>query len=280
MQEQKEMILHKITADTKEENLKQYLKNLGSIAVAFSGGVDSTYLLKIAHEVLGERAIAVTAISGTFPKREIDEAEAFCKKEGIRQLVVVCDEMQIEGFRENPKNRCYICKKALFSAMQNAVHQEGIEFIAEGSNMDDLGDYRPGMQAVAELGIKSPLREVGLYKKEIRELSQKKNLPTWDKPSFACLASRFVYGETITKEKLKMVEQAEELLREMGFLQFRVRMHGTMARIEVLPEEFDKLMIKENRDKITQAFSDYGFSYVTMDLNGYRMGSMNETLNS
>lgn len=274
------MILHKITADTKEENLKQYLKNLGSIAVAFSGGVDSTYLLKVAHEVLGERAIAVTAISGTFPKREMDEAEAFCEKESIRQIKVHCDEMQIEGFRENPKNRCYICKKALFSAMQDAVRQEGIEFIAEGSNMDDLGDYRPGMQAVAELGILSPLRVAELYKKEIRELSQKEELPTWDKPSFACLASRFVYGETITKEKLLMVEQAEELLRGMGFLQFRVRLHGTMARIEVLPEEFEKLMEKENRDKITQSFLEYGFSYVTVDLKGYRTGSMNETLNS
>lgn len=274
------MILHKITADTKEENLKQYLKNLGSIAVAFSGGVDSTYLLKVAHEVLGERAIAVTAISGTFPKREMDEAEAFCEKESIRQIKVYCDEMQIEGFRENPKNRCYICKKALFSAMQDAVRQEGIEFIAEGSNMDDLGDYRPGMQAVAELGILSPLRVAELYKKEIRELSQKEELPTWDKPSFACLASRFVYGETITKEKLLMVEQAEELLRGMGFLQFRVRLHGTMARIEVLPEEFEKLMEKENRDKITQSFLEYGFSYVTVDLKGYRTGSMNETLNS
>lgn len=274
------MILHKITADTKEENLKQYLKNLGSIAVAFSGGVDSTYLLKVAHEVLGERAIAVTAISGTFPKREMVEAETFCEKEGIRQIKVHCDEMQIEGFRENPKNRCYSCKKALFSAMQDAVRQEGIEFIAEGSNMDDLGDYRPGMQAVAELGILSPLRVAELYKKEIRELSQKEELPTWDKPSFACLASRFVYGETITKEKLLMVEQAEELLRGMGFLQFRVRLHGTMARIEVLPEEFEKLMEKENRDKITQSFLEYGFSYVTVDLKGYRTGSMNETLNS
>lgn len=265
--------------ERKEANLKEYLKSIGSIAIAFSGGVDSTYLLTVAHEVLGERAVAVTAISGTFPKREVEEAKNFCEKERIRQIVVICDEMQIEGFRENPKNRCYICKKALFSQMLEAVRKEGIEFIAEGSNMDDLGDYRPGMQAVEELGIKSPLREAKLYKQEIRELSKKRKLPTWSKPSFACLASRFVYGETITKEKLFRVEQAEELLREMGFVQFRVRMHGTMARIEVLPEEFEKLIKQENRETITRAFLEFGFSYVTMDLSGYRIGSMNETLN-
>ncbi len=275
---QNEMLYNQSLGKRKEEKLKQYIKDLGSIAIAFSGGVDSTYLLKVAKEVLGGKAVAVTAVSGTFPMREIEETKAFCEKEGIRQLLVFCNEMQIEGFKENPKNRCYLCKKALFLQMMEAVKKEGISYIAEGSNMDDMGDYRPGMQAVKELGILSPLRQAELYKNEIRELSKALELPTWSKPSFACLASRFVYGETITKEKLFMVEQAEELLRKMGFAQFRVRMHGNMARIEVLPEEFEKLMEKENRERIVKSFLEYGFSYVTMDLTGYRTGSMNETL--
>lgn len=275
---QNEMLYNQSLGKRKEEKLKQYIKDLGSIAIAFSGGVDSTYLLKVAKEVLGDKAVAVTAVSGTFPMREIEEAKAFCEKEGIRQLLVFCNEMQIEGFKENPKNRCYLCKKALFLQMMEAVKKEGISYIAEGSNMDDMGDYRPGMQAVKELGILSPLRQAELYKNEIRELSKALELPTWSKPSFACLASRFVYGETITKEKLFMVEQAEELLRKMGFAQFRVRMHSNMARIEVLPEEFEKLMEKENRERIVKSFLEYGFSYVTMDLTGYRTGSMNETL--
>lgn len=278
METQNKILHNKRNVKQKEEKLKAYLKEAGRIAIAFSGGVDSTYLLKMAHEVLGERAVAVTAISSTFPKREIEEAKLFCEKENIRQIVVYCDEMQIEGFKENPKNRCYICKKALFLQMLDAVKKEGIETIAEGSNMDDLGDYRPGMKAVAELGIVSPLRMAEFYKSEIRECSKALELPTWEKPSFACLASRFVYGETITKEKLWMVEQAEELLREMGFRQFRVRMHGRMARIEVLPEEFEKLMKKEKREQIVKSFAEYGFSYVTLDLMGYRTGSMNEIL--
>lgn len=278
MQTQTETLHNSLESKAKEEKLKKYLKGLGSIAIAFSGGVDSTYLLKIAQKVLGEHAVAVTVISGTFPKREIEEAKEFCEKEGIRQILVTYDEMQVAGFKENPKNRCYLCKKAMFMQMLEAVQKEGIEFIAEGSNMDDMGDYRPGMQAVAELGILSPLREAKLYKSEIRELSKELELPTWSKPSFACLASRFVYGESITREKLLMVDQAEELLRKMGFLQFRVRIHGMMARIEVLPEEFEKLMKKENREVIIKAFLEYGFSYVTMDLAGYRTGSMNETI--
>lgn len=278
METQNKILHNKWNVKQKEEKLKVYLKEADRIAIAFSGGVDSTYLLKTAHEVLGERAVAVTAISSTFPKREIEEARLFCEKENIRQIVVYCDEMQIEGFKENPKNRCYICKKALFLQMLDAVKKEGIETLAEGSNMDDLRDYRPGMKAVAELGIVSPLRMAELYKSEIRECSKALDLPTWEKPSFACLASRFVYGETITKEKLWMVEMAEELLREMGFRQFRVRIHGRMARIEVLPEEFEKLMKKEKREQIVKSFAEYGFSYVTLDLTGYRTGSMNEIL--
>ncbi len=262
----------------KKQKLEQYLRDLGSVAVAFSSGVDSTFLLKVAKDVLGEKAIAVTAKSCSFPNRELKEAEAFCEKEGIRQIVFESDELSIEGFRENPKNRCYICKNTLFRKIIEVASAEGIENVAEGSNLDDNGDYRPGLIAVAELGIKSPLRYAGLTKEEIRFLSKEMDLPTWDKPSFACLASRFVYGETISEEKLKMVEKAEQLLLDLGFRQLRVRVHGNIARIEVLPEEIGKLVDEKVRHTVYNTLKSLGFDYVTMDLAGYRTGSMNETL--
>ena len=188
----------------------------------------------------------------------------------------IAEELEIEGFCQNPTNRCYICKKELFEKIWDIATKEGLNAVAEGSNMDDNGDYRPGLQAVAELGVKSPLRHSELYKADIRALSKDLGLPTWEKQSFACLSSRFVYGETITKEKLGMVDKAEQLLLDLGFHQLRVRIHGTLARIEVLPDELQKVL--ENRNQIVKAFKEYGFTYVTMDLQGYRMGSMNETL--
>ena len=262
----------------KFEKLKNYLSSLESVVVAFSSGVDSTFLLKTAHDVLGDKVIAVTAESCSFPKRELNEAKLFCQKEGIKHIVVESEELEIDGFCKNPVNRCYLCKKELFEKITEIAKENNIKNIVEGSNIDDNGDYRPGLQAVSELNIKSPLRYAELNKNEIRELSKKLELNTWDKQSFACLSSRFVYGEEITKEKLSMVDKAEQLLLDLGFHQLRVRIHGTIARTEVLPDEFPKLIEEKNRLKIVTEFEKYGFTYISMDLKGYRTGSMNETL--
>jgi uncharacterized protein len=262
----------------KEEKLRELLRSYGSAAVAFSSGVDSTYLLKVASEELPGKVIAVTATSCSFPKRELKEAKAFCEANGILHVIVESEELDIDGFRQNPKNRCYLCKHELFEKILQIAEERGMNAVLEASNMDDNGDYRPGLIAVKELGIQSPLREVGLYKAEIRERSKALGLATWNKQSFACLSSRFVYGETISEEKLSMVDQAEQLLLDMGFHQLRVRIHDKLARIEVEPSEFAKLMEEQTRTAIYDAFKSYGFTYVTLDLKGYRTGSMNETL--
>lgn len=266
----------------KYQKLQDYLKSLESVAVAFSSGVDSTFLLQTAVDVLGERVLAVTAASCSFPKRELNEAKQFCMEKGIRHIIVESEELEIDGFRQNPKNRCYLCKHELFEKILSIARANGIAAVAEGSNMDDNGDYRPGLIAVEELGITSPLRYAGLNKEEIRQLSKEMGLPTWNKQSFACLSSRFVYGETISEARLGMVDRAEQLLLDMGFHQVRVRIHGqdsgTIARIEILPEEFPAFMRDACRSRVYTSFKDLGFSYVALDLGGYRTGSMNETL--
>ena len=266
------------TVHEKYELLKSALLSYGSIVVAFSGGVDSTFLLKVAHDLLGERAVAVTAAPVFVPRREQNEALSFCSEQKIRQIIIPAEQLNIDSIRHNPPDRCYHCKREIFGKILEVAAQNGISTVAEGSNLDDTGDYRPGMRAIHELGIVSPLLEAGLTKAEIRQLSQELGLETWNKPSFACLASRFVYGEAITDKRLSMVDQAEQTLLDLGFRQFRVRIHGDLARIEILPEEFAQIMKAETRDRITRNLKEYGFSYVTLDLTGYRTGSMNEVL--
>ena len=262
----------------KQAKLKELLQSYGKLAVAFSGGVDSTFLLQTAHDVLGDRALAVTAAPVFVPPRELQEAKDFCRSRSIRQIVIPAEALNIDSVRHNPPDRCYHCKHEIFGNILRVAGENGISFVAEGSNTDDVGDYRPGMRAIRELGVKSPLLEAGLSKEDIRALSREMGLPTWDKPSFACLASRFVYGERITDERLAMVDRAEQLLMDLGFRQFRVRIHGDLARIELLPEDLETLIRQDLREKVYRSLKEYGFSYVTLDLAGYRTGSMNETI--
>lgn len=262
----------------KKQKLDDYLKSLGSLAVAFSGGVDSTFLLKSAHDVLGDRAVAVTACSSTFPHREQIESNEFAKRYGIAQRFIDSEELDIKGYSENPTDRCYYCKSELFTKIKALADEMGIEHIAEGSNMDDLGDFRPGLRAVKEKGILSPLRYAELGKEEIRLLSKEMGLETWDKPSFACLASRIPYGQKITKEKLSVIDEAEQFLIDLGFKQVRVRHHGEIARIELSTNEMPKIFENELSEKIYNKLKQLGFIYVTLDLKGYQMGSMNSVL--
>ena len=264
--------------EVKLERLRAQLREIGSAAVAFSSGVDSTFLLRVAHEELGENAVAVTARSHSFPKRELDEAAAFCAREGVRHEIIDSEELDIPGFVANPPDRCYHCKKAIFGKLVAFAQANGLAAVLEGSNMDDDGDYRPGRRAIMELGVASPLHDAGLTKAEIRVLSKRMGLPTADKPSFACLASRFPYGERITAAGLERVERAEQWLMDagLGLAQLRVRSHGDMARIEVPPADIPRLATRA--EEIAAALKSFGFAYVALDLQGYRTGSLNETL--
>ncbi|MDO4363305.1 MAG: ATP-dependent sacrificial sulfur transferase LarE, partial [Clostridia bacterium] len=246
-------------------------------AVAFSSGVDSTLLLKICANTLGkENVIAITACSVAFPEREQNESIEFCKSEGIKQIKFNINQLEIPGFCSNPPDRCYICKKAIFTELCDIAKNENCDCVFEGSNLDDDNDYRPGMRAIKELGVISPLRQAELTKAEIRKLSANLNLKTAKKPSLACLATRFEYGDTITEGKLKMIDKAEQKLIELGLNQVRVRLHGKTARIEV--EKSQMQTVLDNKDEITEAFKSYGFDYITLDLNGYTQGSMNKSI--
>ncbi len=260
----------------KLEQLKNNLKQMKCVAIAFSGGVDSTFLTKVAYEVLGEKAIAVTATSSTYPKRELEEAKQYAKQIGIQHILINSEETEIDNFSKNPNNRCYYCKKELFSKIKQIAKENNLNYVLDGSNVDDTSDYRPGMKALEELGVVSPLRDVGFTKQEIKELSKDMQLDTWDKPAFACLASRFPYGVKITKSKLMQVEKAESFLFSLGIKQFRVRYHDETARIEVFKNDFQKVL--NHSEEITKYFKEIGFKYITLDMEGYRTGSLNEVL--
>jgi uncharacterized protein len=263
---------------TKYEKLKQILGEMGKVLVAFSGGVDSSLLLRTAWDVLDGGLLAVIASSATYPEEEQKEAVKLAEFWGVRYRIIHTDELDNPEFVKNPPTRCYFCKNELFSRLKEMAEAEGIPYVCDGANKEDLGDFRPGSEAAKELGIRSPLQEVGLVKAEIREISKWLGLPTWNKPSLACLSSRFPYGTEIDLDSLKQIGQAETYLRSQGFKQVRVRHHGQIARIEVESEEIERLLDPNFRQTVATRLKSYGYSYVTVDLEGYRTGSMNETL--
>ena len=264
----------------KYEVLLKTLESYGKVAVAYSAGVDSTFLLHACVKALGkDNVVAITAKSAFMPGIECEEAKAFCKKNGIRWVSFEPKVMGIEELCENNQDRCYICKKHIFSVMIKAIRNEGIKHLLDGSNADDAGDFRPGMKALEELKVKSPLKLLGFTKEEIRSLSRVLEIPTWNKPSFACLATRIPYGEHIDEAKLKLVEKAEDYIRGLGFEEVRVRVHNTViARIELNPNDFSTFMRGDIRLEVNQVLKSMGFAYVSLDLQGYRTGSMNEVL--
>jgi len=263
-------MLHKLS------KLRSLLGEYKKTLIAFSGGVDSTFLLKVARDTLGENVLAVIAESPTYPSAEVAWAKKISLELGVRSLVIQTDEFSDANFVNNPKERCYYCKEELFSKLLEIAKANNLNYVLDGSNADDKSDYRPGTQAKNELGIKSPLQEIGFTKDEIRACSKDLGLPTWDKPSYACLASRIPYGTKITEAILKQVGEGEKFLRALGFSQLRVRHHGPVARIEVEPEAIADVLAGDTRDKITRKFESLGYTYVSLDLKGYRTGSMNE----
>ncbi len=268
------MSMNTMLAD-KTDTLRKILAGMGGCVIGFSGGVDSTLLFTVATEVLGNRALAVTATSQTYPERELNEARELAGLIGGRHLVIVSEELEIPEFRDNPRNRCYFCKKELFGKLKAIADQEELGFVLDGTNCDDAGDHRPGRTAAEELQVRSPLEEAGFTKQDIRDLSRDMGLPTWDKPAFACLSSRFPYGIAITPVRVSQVGLAEESLRSLGLRTLRVRYHGSVARIELGEEEYERVA-GILRDEVVGLVKAAGFTYVALDLQGYRTGAMNE----
>ncbi|MFB0532885.1 MAG: ATP-dependent sacrificial sulfur transferase LarE [Desulfatiglandales bacterium] len=266
------------TSKRKLERLKETLTKMESVLIAYSGGVDSTLVMRVAKDVLGDKVLAVTARSPVYPPEEIEQAKALARSLKVRHKVIETHEMANPQFVNNPKDRCYWCKEELFTRLLSIASENSLKYVVDGTNFDDLDDFRPGMKAAGDLGVRSPLKEAMLTKEDIRSLSKRLGLPAWNKPALACFGSRFPYGMKITKESLNKVDKAERCLKNLGITQVRVRHHDKIARIEVMEEDIPKLLEEKSRRRVISYVKEVGYSYIAVDLEGYRTGSMNEVL--